>query len=141
PEQPQARQPAEKPSPTPRKPKKEHRARSAASRSVPTLGSAPSLESNQQQPYAQPQYGQPDQVPDLPAANTPSATSSTGLSDDELQQRNLPPLRGPWVRVQREPRAISPRDEAEMQLRSIEIGYSPWIGGAGILKYHSGDLG
>jgi len=140
PEQPQARQPAEKPSPT-RKPKKEHRARSAASRSVPTLGSAPSLESNQQQPYSQPQYGQPDQVPDLPAANTPSATSSTGLSDDELQQRNLPPLRGPWVRVQREPRAISPRDEAEMQLRSIESGYSPWLGGAGILNYRSGNLG
>jgi hypothetical protein len=45
------------------------------------------------------------------------------------------------VRVQREPRAVSPRDEAEMQLRSIESGYSPWVGGSGLLSYRSGDLG
>jgi hypothetical protein len=36
---------------------------------------------------------------------------------------------------------VSPRDEAEMQLHSIEAGYSPWLGGAGIINYRSGSLG
>jgi len=80
------------------------------------------------------------QAAELPASQVP-ATTTTGLSDQELEQRNLPPLRGPWVRVQREQRALTPRDEAEMQLRSIESGYSGWLGGAGVLNYRSGDLG
>ena len=96
---------------------------------APTLGSAPVAPPPQQV-----------EITDLPAAPAP-AQSNTGLTDEELQQRNLPPLRGPWVRVQREQRSTSPRDEAEMQLRSIESGYSPWVGGAGLLNYRSGDLG
>ncbi len=80
------------------------------------------------------------QVPDAPQVAAPSATGS-GLSDQDLQERNLPPLRGPWVRIQRERRAPSPRDEAEMQLRTIESSYSPWLGGAGIINYRSGNLG
>jgi hypothetical protein len=84
-------------------------------------------------------------IPDLPSdaapAQAPASGSDTGLSDDELQQRNLPPLRGPWVRVQREQRTTSPRDEAEMQLRSIESGYSGWLGGNGLINYRSGSLG
>ena len=88
-----------------------------------------------------PRYPNPDQtqVTDLPAAS--QSTTGTGLTDEELEQRNLPPLRGPWVRVQREERATSPRDEAEMQLRSIESGYSAWLGGTGLINYRSGDLG
>ena len=78
-------------------------------------------------------------------AETPAAaqasTTDTGLTDEELQQRNLPPLRGPWIRFQRQGNPVSPRDEAEMQLRSIEAGYSPWLGGAGVLNYRSGSLG
>jgi len=69
------------------------------------------------------------------------ASSGAGLTDEELQQRNLPPLRGPWVRVQRGAHPISPREEAEVQLRSIESGYSAWLGGAGLLNYRSGGLG
>jgi tetratricopeptide (TPR) repeat protein len=79
------------------------------------------------------------QVTDLPGGPEPAST--TGLSDDELQQRNLPPLRGPWSRMQRQQRELTPRDEAEMQLRSIESGYSAWLGGAGYINYRSGDLG
>jgi hypothetical protein len=79
-------------------------------------------------------------IPDL-STEAPPATTGAGLTDEELQERNLPPLRGPWVRVQRGARAISPRDEAEMQLRSIESGYSAWLGGAGLINYRSGDLG
>jgi hypothetical protein len=69
------------------------------------------------------------------------ASGGTGLTDQELEDRNLPPLRGPWVRVQREQAAANPHDEAEAQLEAIESGYSPWLGGAGVLNYRSGSLG
>jgi tetratricopeptide (TPR) repeat protein len=90
--------------------------------------------------------GQPAQQvpapPEEPApAPSPAPTTDTGLTDEELQERNLPPLRGPWVRIQRQGNPISPREEAEMQLRSIESGYSPWLGGTGGLNYRSGSLG
>jgi tetratricopeptide (TPR) repeat protein len=87
------------------------------------------------------QASQQVQVPGDVQAPTPAPTTDTGLSDEELQQRNLPPLRGPWVRVQRQPNPVNPRDEAEMQLRSIESSYSPWLGGSGLINYRSGSLG
>lgn len=83
-----------------------------------------------------PEQGQVEQT----SADSQS-TSGTGLSDDELQQRSLPPLRGPWIRVKRQQRPINPRDEAETQLRSIESGYSAWLGGSGVVNYRSGSLG
>jgi tetratricopeptide (TPR) repeat protein len=86
-------------------------------------------------------YQQPDQAAPEQPLPTPAPTTDTGLTDDELQQRNLPPLRGPWVRVQRQPNPINPRDEAEMQLHSIEAGYSPWFGGNGVINYRTGSLG
>jgi len=95
---------------------------------VPTLQSAPTTLPAQQ-----------IEVTDLPGAPVPSTTQ--GLSDEELQQRDLPPLRGPWVRVQRNKRDLSPRDEAEMQLRSIESSYSAWLGGSGYVNYRTGTLG
>ena len=76
-----------------------------------------------------------------PQQSPSESTSGTGLSDQELEQRNLPPLRGPWVRVQREGNPLSPRDEAEMQLRAIESGYSGWLGGSTVFNYRSGDPG
>jgi hypothetical protein len=94
-----------------------------------------------------PVYAAPLQPEDtLPSAPEPQravsqSTSGAGLSDEELQQRNLPPLRGPWVRVQRESRRMSPREEAERQLQGIESGYSSWMGGTGLLNYRSGSLG
>jgi hypothetical protein len=131
PAQQQAQQPL--PSLTPPQTKPSKKARKAAQaaaqqQSEPTLVNAPSVPNPDQ-----------TQVTDLPAAT--QSTSGTGLSDQELEQRNLPPLRGPWVRVQRDQRATSPRDEAEMQLRSIESGYSAWLGGTGLINYRSGDLG
>jgi hypothetical protein len=91
-------------------------------------------------PAAGPASQQVD-INQLPAAQQAPSTTTTGLTDEELQQRNLPPLRGPWVRVQPDRRAINPRDEAEAQLRSIESSYSPWLGGTGVINYRSGDLG
>lgn len=104
------------------------RRRTSKSQSVPTLVTAPG--------ELLPQVPVPEAVPSA----TPS-TSDTGLTDEELQQRSLPPLRGPWVRVQREKRPIGPREEAEQQLQTLESGYSPWMGGAGVVNYRSGDLG
>jgi tetratricopeptide (TPR) repeat protein len=118
-----------KPSAAQTKAKKKKKAASQAAAETPE---------QTQQPNQAPQQVQ---VPADVSAPTPAPTTDTGLSDEELQQRNLPPLRGPWVRIQRQPNPVSPRDEAEMQLRSIESGYSPWLGGAGLINYRSGSLG
>jgi thioredoxin-like negative regulator of GroEL len=118
------------------KKKKTHKAAS-------TLGqqTAPAPTPTLEQAPAARQYPEQVQAPaELPAEPVP-ATTGAGLTDEELEQRNLPPLRGPWVRVQRQAHAISPREEAEMQLRAIESGYSGWLGGAGILNYRSGAPG
>jgi tetratricopeptide (TPR) repeat protein len=76
-----------------------------------------------------------------PQETSTEGTTSTGLSDEELEQRNLPPLRGPWIRIQRQSGALSPRDEAEQQLQAIESGYSGWLGGSTVLNYRTGDAG
>ena len=97
--------------------------------SVPTLVTAPGEPVQQQLP-----------VTDGPT-QTGQSTTNTGLTDEELQERNLPPLKGPWVRVAHAPAVLSPREEAEMQLRTIEGGYSAWLGGTGILSHRSGAAG
>ena len=134
PQQPQYQQPTRQLPPL-TQPKMSRRARrkaaaaAAAQQSNGTLATAPAYQATDQ-----------NSIPDLPSA--PAAnTTGAGLSDQELEERNLPPLRGPWVRVQRDTRAINPRDEAEMQLRSIESGYSAWLGGSGVLNYRTGSLG
>ena len=71
----------------------------------------------------------------------PGSSSSSGASDQGLQQQNLPPLRGPWIRIQRQAAPPSPRDLAEEQLQAIESGYSGWLGGTSLLNYRSGALG
>ena len=70
---------------------------------------------------------QPTPAPQEPSSES---TTSTGLSDQELEQRNLPPLHGPWIRIQRQENQPSPRDVAEQQLQAIESGYSGWLGGS-----------
>lgn len=98
---------------------------------VPTLVTAPP-----QRP-AVPQQ----EVTDAPLQGQQSTTNA-GLSDQELQDRNLPPLRGPWARIRHpQPKVLDPRDEAEMQLRTIEGGYSPWLGGNGVVAHRSGQPG
>jgi cellulose synthase operon protein C len=104
------------------------------SQPAPTLGNAPgtaqtALEAN---PI-------PEAQPNAPAAQEPM--THAGLTDEELQDRNLPPLTGSWVRIQRQQRPPTPQDEAQTELQSIESGYSPWLGGTGALNYRSGNLG
>ena len=112
----------------------------SVSQSTTTLGEAPVESTGLPEPPPQVQAPADTQQTATPGS-TPAATTDTGLSDEELQQRNLPPLRGPWIRIQRQQNPISPRDEAEMQLHAIESGYSPWLGGSGIINYRSGSLG
>ena len=108
-----------------------------------TLGNTPALNNAPQAPAAVPvEIPPPSETPyDAQAQQPVPAPTGAGLSDQELEQRNLPPLRGPWVRIQRGANPVSPRDEAEMQLRSIESGYSGWLGGSGYINYRSGTLG
>lgn len=94
--------------------------------SVPTLVTAPA--EAQQQPAA------------IPAPEQ-SAQEPAGATDQQLEQQSLPPLRGPWVRVQRQPRPVDPREMVERQLQSLESSYSPWLGGTGLVNARSGNLG
>jgi tetratricopeptide (TPR) repeat protein len=97
---------------------------------APPLSSAPAA----QIPPAPVPQSQAQTIPPQPVP------PSTGVSDEQLQERNLPPLSGPWKRA-RSPRIMSPREEAELQLRSIEGGYSGWLGGTGYINFRSGALG
>ena len=112
----------------------------AAQQTSPAPGNAPTLNDAPAAPAAaSPQPAEAAQESQAQPAAEPS--TDVGATEQELEQRNLPPLRGPWVRIQRQPNPVSPREEAEMQLRSIESGYSAWLGGTGYLNYRSGALG
>jgi tetratricopeptide (TPR) repeat protein len=123
----------------PRKPARSKSTASPAPAATQTLGTAEPAQPDQQQGQLPASSSSGAQEP---AQSTPAPDATdTGLTDEELQQRNLPPLRGPWIRLRRAPHPIDPREEAEMQLRSIESGYSAWFGGAGFVNYRSGALG
>ena len=139
-QQPAAQQPAAhaKPSPT------RHRVfkhRKNKRKAAPTLGEQAAPTPTLDHVPAVQEYPQQVQAPaEVPAEPEP-ATTGAGLTDQELMQRNLPPLRGPWIRIQREAQPLGPREEVEMQLRSIESGYSGWLGAAGIVNYRFGNPG
>ncbi len=139
-QQPAAQLPASPSATQPQQGKKNQR-KAPRTETVPTLVTAPGEESPSQ--VAVPPSVAPgnSQVPETPIPANPETLTTNGVTDEELQQQNLPPLRGPWVRVQREKRVISPREEAEAQLQSLESGYSPWMGGTGLVNYRSGSLG
>ena len=64
----------------------------------------------------------------------------TGASDDELMRENLPPLRGSYER----PSIVRQRDlreQAQINLSTIEAGYSSWLGGTGVVNHRSGTAG
>lgn len=140
PKQPQSQPEPPEQKPPPTRQETTRRRRSTRRRSTQTtLGNAP-IEQN-----AQPLQTPPPDYPPAEAAPIPAPPATVqdnnGLTDQELEERNLPPLRGPWVRTQRQAPPLSPRDQAEMQLQTIESGYSAWLGGTGLLNYRSGNLG
>jgi tetratricopeptide (TPR) repeat protein len=141
PQQSQAPAPQAKPSPAPATTgstrRRGRRRRSAARQNAQTLGSAP-VDQNAQPLEIPPQQNPPAEAT-APEQNPPA--DNGGLTDQELEERNLPPLRGPWVRTQRQAPALSPRDQAEMQLQAIESSYSGWLGGSTVLNHRSGNPG
>jgi len=141
PAQPVAAPPPPKPSPTPTPTtrRRVRRSRRAARQSSQTLGNAPisGATTVETVPVEPQQTEAPEEAPE----ETQPTPSNAGLTDQELEQRDLPPLRGPWVRLERQAPQLSPRDVAEQQLTAIESGYSGWLGGTGTLNYRSGNLG
>ena len=97
-----------------------------------TLGNAP-LGAAPQTP--------PQSTATAESESQPNQSESSGAPDEGLQQQNPPPLRGPWIRIQRQAAPPSPRDLAEQQLQAIESGYSGWLGGTSLLNYRSGARG
>jgi tetratricopeptide (TPR) repeat protein len=81
----------------------------------------------------QPLGGQPYPLigPPYPLAPPPS--------DADLMARNVPPLRGTYEA--QAPIAMTPRQEAESELATLEGLYSGWDGGTGIGRYRSGTPG
>jgi thioredoxin-like negative regulator of GroEL len=123
----QTAQPTPPPASTTATKVRRRRRKAQPSETVPTLVTAPG-------------ETPPPAVTDVPVPSGQSTTNA-GLTDEELQERNLPPLKGPWARVTKEPKVLIPREEAEMQLRAIEGGYSAWLGGTGVISRRSGTAG
>lgn len=135
PTQPVQVKPSPAPPPAAKSTRRRRRERRPARQQRPqTLGTAP-IEQNSQPLEAPPQQNPPAEA--APAQNPP-AQGNGGLTDQELEERNLPPLRGPWVRTQRQAPALSPREQAEMQLQGIESSYSGWLGGTSVLNHRTG---
>jgi tetratricopeptide (TPR) repeat protein len=85
------------------------------------------------------QYAPPTQV--IASASQPDYFERPdGITDDELIKENLPPLRGHYER----PSIVRQRDlreQAQMNLSTIEAGYSAWAGGTGVVNHRSGTAG
>jgi cellulose synthase operon protein C len=124
--------PPSKPAPTIAPKHKRRKPATQPAQPTQTLGNAPIS--------ATPENAPPSIAP-AESQTQPESTTSSGVSDEELQQQNLPPLRGPWIRIQRQAAPPSPRDLAEQQLQAIESGYSGWLGGTSLLNYRSGAPG
>ncbi|MDR3798051.1 MAG: cellulose synthase subunit BcsC-related outer membrane protein [Terracidiphilus sp.] len=116
--------------------KKSQQAQTTGTSNPPPEAAAPAIET-----APPPEAQQPQQPAPAPQEPSSESTTSTGLSDEELEQRSLPPLRGPWIRIQRQDNQPTPRDLAEQQLQAIESGYSGWLGGSTVLNYRTGALG
>lgn len=127
---------------TPRTPPVRNKSRAGQTHAAGRLARAPRLPVlPQEQPTPSVSAPVAAELAPAPAMPQTQAPGGAGLTDEQLQQRNLPPLRGPWVRVQRAPRLLTPREEAEQQLQSLESGNSGWLGGTGMVSYRSGNPG
>lgn len=102
-------------------------------------------------PAAQPPAPQPAMVypganPQLSGSPLPQAAGTAvnlgqPPSDYQLQMQQVPPLRG-YYDPRIDPTApLTPRQQTELDLASIEGSYSPWVGGSVIGRYRSGTPG
>jgi cellulose synthase operon protein C len=93
-----------------------HYASAGQANPSPALGGAPRLQETQQQ-----------QVPQTP-----------GLTDQQLLDSQLPPLRGNYVPARP---TLNAHQEALQQIEAIDGGLSPWVGGTGDVHHRSGTAG
>ncbi len=92
------------------------------------------------QPMSYPVPGQPLENTDYPQVGQPYPLG-TPPSDYELQQRNLPPLRGYFDPRVEERAPLTPRQQAELALATIDGTYSGWAGASAVGHYRSGRAG
>ena len=88
-----------------------------------------------------PGVAQPLQSQPYPAIGAPVAQGSAP-TDADLVARALPPLRGgydPAAKPLGPP--LTAREQAELDLATLEGSYSAWIGGTGFARYRSGTTG
>lgn len=80
--------------------------------------------------------------PDLPPYNTNGQQPPT---DPQLVARNVPPLRGHYSTTAPNDAAAGPplneRQQAELDLATLEGSYSGWVGGSGWVRTRSGEPG
>jgi len=112
--------------------------RSTTTRRVAPLPAAPAQQAPLSYPPAPYQSGyQPYPQPGAPYP------LGTAPSDAQLMQHNIPPLRGSYNPNQdyQVSQQLSERDQAELDLATLEASYSSWLGGTGIARYRSGTPG
>jgi tetratricopeptide (TPR) repeat protein len=63
-----------------------------------------------------------------------------GLTDRQLMDAHLPPLSRAFI-SQQPKQPLSPHQEAQQQIDSIDGGLSPWLGGTGYVRHRSGTPG
>ena len=64
-------------------------------------------------------------------------------TDEDLQANHLPPLRGPYYHgeILAAQVPLTPRQQAERDLQTLESSYSGWVGGTATARYRSGTVG
>jgi tetratricopeptide (TPR) repeat protein len=83
-------------------------------------------------------------LPQSSAVQSPQAPPDVqqlpGITDVQLTQQSLPPLRGPWssLPVVHE---TDVRADTENQIAALDAGYSPWKGGTGYVNHRTGTPG
>ncbi|RXH56749.1 cellulose synthase subunit BcsC-related outer membrane protein [Granulicella sibirica] len=89
-------------------------------------------------PVSYPPVPQPLDLQPVPSLGQPNYIPS----DADLVARNVPPLRGSYDQVPREPnRPLTEREQTERDLATLEASYSGWLGGTGYARYRSGTPG
>ena len=114
----------------------------------PSTPVAKAQPASQQQPEYRPSAppmnypipGQPLENPGYPQIIQPYPLG-TPPSDYDLQQRNLPPLRGYFDPRVDEQAPLTPRQQAEFALATIKGSYSGWAGASAVGHYRSGRVG
>lgn len=111
-----------------------------ATQAEPVQQSVPAAAPARTMDYPTPGNTQPLTNLGTPQTGTPYSMG-TPPSDYDLEQRNLPPLRGYFDPRIDERQKLTPRQEAEFALATIEGSYSGWVGGTAIGHYRSGTPG